>query len=607
MSLLPKYTQPSNFPFYVISAQNASHRPQHILEELESRGIQYSWQNASLGGFDEIDEYIGRACLVDGYQTLGWEFAECLVHLRLMHRMLAEQDEVQVVLTDDVLFNDEDGDFMARLNGTLAQLPSDWEVFWLSTDVNASKYLDYSGYPIKHLYEKEQLFYGPVGSGVYGVHHADTNRHALVYRRQFAQKVLANQGLYSDFGALIKDTLEIHGGQNAYVAFPPLVQVQHLFPTAFQGSKREYLVLAVSGDISQVSNWLKDFDEQSKWDLALLYYGGNPYHECPQCIAVNRQAGAKFNLIYQFMNSAFWQEAKHQYKAIMITDDDLIMDVHSLNIAFDVFTRYGLKLAQQSVCRAFNSYCMWDHLFQRSETLLRYTTWVEIMAPIFEANVFNTMLKHTLDGAYTGMGLDTVWPRLLKFDRKGIAVIDAVCMAHPKMPLKSMAGRKRIYNELPINQQEEERKTLQKYKLTLADVGRIVRVFTNVTMKSFLEGQGSPDQLYYKSHRNPMGLEQLTQLLNPMDKKDADPPPVTPKKRSGLAFLLVAGAASIVAMAVVALIISKSPPSPRLPRIASGIKALHQGWVRRRSDSAQDINLEGEVLRGLPLYKLQSL
>ncbi len=40
-----------------------------------------------------------------------------------------------------------------------------------------------------------------------------------------------------------------------------------------------------------------------------------------------------------------------QYAAVMIPDDDLVMDVDTINTAFSVFQQYGLALAQPSLCR----------------------------------------------------------------------------------------------------------------------------------------------------------------------------------------------------------------------------------------------------------------
>lgn len=553
----PKYRCPDQVPLYVISNPTAVHRRGHIERELASRGINFTWFDASTPDQEltDVDKYVARAC-GGAIQASNWELTECLTHFRLMHKMLAEGNRVQVVLADDsVVLLEEDEDFMLSIRHILEKLPADWEILYLHTVENGRDAL-YEDGSIRQ--GDDALFASAMGDGVYGLIKPDTSLKAIVYNNQFARNMLNTVGNMPSMSAAVK---ELTGHGNAYAVVPPLIGVEHLFPTKMpdRDSSNKYVVMVVGGDVSFVPFWLRQYDALATWDIVMLYYGDNPYFDCIECIAVQRKGGAKYNLVYQFLQTQFWREVQGRYSAVMITDDDLMMDVHSLNIAFKLFSEYDLKLAQQSVCRASNSFSLWDALFQRPEFVLRYTNWIEIMAPIFEGEFFNDVVNSTLATAWTGFGLDSVWPYLLGYPESEIAVIDAVCMAHPEQQPAVMAGRKRIYNQglAPYNQFQEENMALNAYGLSKSEVVGKVHVHGALEMKSFLETRESADEiLYYNYHRHPAHLELITILLE--EPEYNSPLQVARKRKSQLwlAFGVVAsmGVVGIGGVAVAAAI-----------------------------------------------------
>lgn len=118
------------------------------------------------------------------------------------------------------------------------------------------------------------------------------------------------------------------------------------------------------------------------------------------------------------------------------------------------------------------SWSWWRIMFQQKDKLLRYVSFVEIMAPIFtfREGFYDQFVVPTLFDAYTGWGLDFVWPFLLKYPRNRIAVIDDVCMIHP-------AGKKKtqsIYDsDAPYNQRVEQSRREALYGYTRAAVRRM--------------------------------------------------------------------------------------------------------------------------------------
>lgn len=216
------------------------------------------------------------------------------------------------------------------------------------------------------------------------------------------------------------------------------------------------LILAPIGDTSFHTSWFQSAVETGtnrNWDVAVLYYGQSPEKfTCNECVATLKLKGAKWRLVSAFLNSTTWNEdLAHRYSLVMVADDDLTLRAGMLNRFFQLMKDYNLILAQPSICP--NSYSFWAWVVkQRPNLLLRYTNFVELMAPTFITPFFDGIVRKTLGEAYTGWGLDFVWPWLLKFPRKSIAIVDGLCMEHPP-PHEAQAGKERVYNaEMPRNE-----------------------------------------------------------------------------------------------------------------------------------------------------------
>lgn len=94
---------------------------------------------------------------------------------------------------------------------------------------------------------------------------------------------------------------------------------------------------------------------------------------------------------------------------------------------------YDLLLAQPSVCEMLGSAGTWrPDLHQRPQWLLRYSTFVEVMAPAFRMDFFHDVVRGTFSKywTYVGWGLDSIWPALLHYPKDRIAIVDAACMVH---------------------------------------------------------------------------------------------------------------------------------------------------------------------------------
>jgi hypothetical protein len=143
--------------------------------------------------------------------------------------------------------------------------------------------------------------------------------------------------------------------------------------------------------------------------------------------------------------------------------------------------------------------------------VLRLSTFVEIMAPIFETDFFFGFILPSLYNAYTGWGLDFIWPFLLRYPRAKIAVIDEVCMQHPGAPPGALAAAKVVIGRepgyrakvqkkkehslysaanLPYSQQEEEHRREVEYQY-----------FPSRIQKDFGFSAAKPIQIFGMLHR----------------------------------------------------------------------------------------------------------
>lgn len=235
-------------------------------------------------------------------------------------------------------------------------------------------------------------------------------------------------------------------------------------------SIRTNLVIAPAGDNSQHLSWLRGRPDCANWDLVLLYYGSSPTFKCQNCIAVHRQQGAKWHLVHSFFQTSTWLDLaqNNSTSAIMIADDDIEMSADTIDLFFRYFTHYNMSLAQPSLCPS--AYSFWDIVKQKNDgSTVRFTNFVELMAPTFTLEFLNSMVLPTLDEAYSGWGLDFIWPYLAKFPRNSIGIIDSVCIHH-KHALSQDNKASLYWIEMPRSVQDEWTYHFDKFGYTRSTV-----------------------------------------------------------------------------------------------------------------------------------------
>jgi hypothetical protein len=97
---------------------------------------------------------------------------------------------------------------------------------------------------------------------------------------------------------------------------------------------------------------------------------------------------------------------------------------------FAFFHAHQLCLAQPALTPG--SYHTWSTLLQQPDCHLRYTRFVEVMAPLFSREAL-AVCAPTFSESQSGWGLDWVWPVLCaRAGLRGIAVIDATPVCHTR-------------------------------------------------------------------------------------------------------------------------------------------------------------------------------
>ena len=126
-----------------------------------------------------------------------------------------------------------------------------------------------------------------------------------------------------------------------------------------------------------------------------------------------------------------------QYQATLFLDDDIEIRFEDVDALFSVTREFRLALAQPSLSP--ESFSSWPITLHCPASRLRFTNFVEIMAPLFSREALERCFD-TFRQSLSGWGLDIVWPAILGHPREAIAIIDEIMMTHTR-PVDPAQGR----------------------------------------------------------------------------------------------------------------------------------------------------------------------
>ena len=189
---------------------------------------------------------------------------------------------------------------------------------------------------------------------------------------------------------------------------------------------RRNLVIVRAGDKSLHPEWLAGA-ELRNWDLVISYFGNDPDRYRGEDIVRIDAKGPKWSPLHDMLVDH--PEFIDSYDYIWLPDDDLAMRCADMNRFFDICRSKGLELAQPSL--STDSPVTHPLVLNNTRSYIRYTNFVEVMAPCFSAACLRRALP-SFNATQSGWGLDWLWPNLVADPQSGIAIVDDVVIRHTR-------------------------------------------------------------------------------------------------------------------------------------------------------------------------------
>ncbi len=189
---------------------------------------------------------------------------------------------------------------------------------------------------------------------------------------------------------------------------------------------RRNLVIVRAGDSSLHPGWLAG-DDSRNWDLVVNYFGKKPDVYQEDDVVRIDSTGPKWPPLQKLLIDH--PQYCEQYDYIWLPDDDLEMSKQDMNRFFDICAKYKLELAQPSLTN--DSPMTHPLLINNTASRIRFTNFVEVMAPCFSASCLQRVLP-TFSGTQSGWGIDWLWPPLVSNRESGIAIVDDVVIRHTR-------------------------------------------------------------------------------------------------------------------------------------------------------------------------------
>jgi Protein of unknown function (DUF707) len=216
------------------------------------------------------------------------------------------------------------------------------------------------------------------------------------------------------------------------------------------------LVFVRAGDSSLHKEWIEPKNAKC-FELYIEYYGENAgrYAEDADYYSYN-QTGTKFPRFFEIISQN--KNLLTDFDAVWIADDDLSISADAISAMFELFHRHQLWLAQPALTK--HSHHTWPTLLQDPRYTLRYTNFIEVMAPIFSKSALQRCWT-TFEKSTSGWGLDYVWPKLLGYPLDKIAILDETPMIHTRK-----IGGGDIYSSINVNPWEEMERVKEIYDIS---------------------------------------------------------------------------------------------------------------------------------------------
>lgn len=190
---------------------------------------------------------------------------------------------------------------------------------------------------------------------------------------------------------------------------------------------KKYCVISAVGKGSLHQNWIKGKEnEERNFDLHLIVYDSSYGKYYNDADFLSNSKGYKLRLVYDYLNSH--PEFLERYEYFFLPDDDILSDACQIEDIFHAMEKYKLEIAQPALKQSFFSY---PQTLRMPGCKLRYTDFVEMMAPCFSRRALKKVLQ-TFNANTQGWGTETHWPILIDTNGRDMGIIDEVPVVHTR-------------------------------------------------------------------------------------------------------------------------------------------------------------------------------
>ncbi len=204
-------------------------------------------------------------------------------------------------------------------------------------------------------------------------------------------------------------------------------------------TRAERLVVLRIGADHRCGGWAKAAKARRGWRLLLSPYDDRVDVAAFDADWVVPRAGGKWDAIHDIRRDR--PDIFADAKLIWLPDDDLEAEPAAVEALFRYAETWGLALCQP----ALTADSVYSHYVtvENPHTTLRFTNFVELMAPLMRREVFEAAAPH-MAGSGAAKGLDFVWHRAVPPPReRQIAIVDAAAMSHRRPLGRHLEGRQR--------------------------------------------------------------------------------------------------------------------------------------------------------------------
>ena len=219
--------------------------------------------------------------------------------------------------------------------------------------------------------------------------------------------------------------------------------------------RHRHLVYTSAGHRSNIARWLSG---PRAFDLWITHYDAGESPHRGAATHYDERRGAKFQNLHHAFQA--WPEVFAGYEAVLVMDDDVLLDGADIGRLFALREAHDLWLLQP----AFHPRGKVSHPITRWRpgVHLRFTSFVEVTCPLFRADRLADFMR-VYDPALVGWGIDWWFLHELGPDLRGhVAIADAVPCVNPHDRAVGLARRIDEVQDRAARKRDWERLRAQK-------------------------------------------------------------------------------------------------------------------------------------------------